>query len=233
MLVPCSHSVLAAGHDTSTTYPLWTLDEETMTKLVADGGGIVAPSGKPGGLLMFHGKTPGLRDPLSLASPALALAVSALVAFPVNPWLIAGGHGHAVVHAHPYLGFEETRTAGPIARLLHEFRRDEVALGPARTGVAGVIRGRGGGGSTGPRADIDAPRCAGLRGVAGNRCAPPRPARPARRHGSGVGRQTTTSTAPSAPAISRIGLRRIAWAKLAKSSATDKKASVPPITQAR
>ena len=60
MLVPCSHKhgVLAAGHDTSTTYPLWTLDEETMTKLVADGG-IVAPSGKPGGLLMFHGKTPG------------------------------------------------------------------------------------------------------------------------------------------------------------------------------
>ena len=57
MLVPRSHTagVLHAEHDTSTTsYPLWTLDEETVTKLV-DQGGIVAPTGKPGGLLMFHG----------------------------------------------------------------------------------------------------------------------------------------------------------------------------------
>jgi ectoine hydroxylase len=57
MLVPRSHThgVLAAGHDTSTTsYPLWTLDEPTVTKLV-DQGGIVAPVGKPGGLLLFHG----------------------------------------------------------------------------------------------------------------------------------------------------------------------------------
>jgi ectoine hydroxylase len=57
MLVPRSHTagVLKAEHDTSTTsYPLWTLDEETVTKLVAQGG-IVAPTGKPGGLLMFHG----------------------------------------------------------------------------------------------------------------------------------------------------------------------------------
>ena len=57
MLVPRSHTlgVLAAGHDTSTTsYPLWTLDEKTVTELVAEGG-IVAPTGKPGGLLLFHG----------------------------------------------------------------------------------------------------------------------------------------------------------------------------------
>ncbi len=57
MLVPRSHThgVLAAGHDTSTTsYPLWTLDEPTVTKLV-EAGGIVAPTGKPGGLLLFHG----------------------------------------------------------------------------------------------------------------------------------------------------------------------------------
>jgi ectoine hydroxylase len=48
-------AVLAAGHDTSTTsYPLWTLDEASVTKLV-DAGGIVAPTGKPGGLLLFHG----------------------------------------------------------------------------------------------------------------------------------------------------------------------------------
>ncbi len=57
MLVPRSHKagILHAEHDVKTTsYPLWTLDEETVTKLV-DQGGIVAPTGKPGGLLMFHG----------------------------------------------------------------------------------------------------------------------------------------------------------------------------------
>ncbi len=57
MLVPRSHThgVLQAEHDTSTTsYPLWTLDEKTVTELV-EKGGIVAPTGKPGGLLLFHG----------------------------------------------------------------------------------------------------------------------------------------------------------------------------------
>jgi len=33
-------------------------------------------------------------------SLALALAVAAIAAFPVNRWLIARGRGHAVVHAH-------------------------------------------------------------------------------------------------------------------------------------
>lgn len=33
-------------------------------------------------------------------SLAVALAVAAVVAFPVNRWLIARGAGHAVVHAH-------------------------------------------------------------------------------------------------------------------------------------
>lgn len=33
-------------------------------------------------------------------SLAVALAIAALVAFPVNRWLIARGKGHAVVHAH-------------------------------------------------------------------------------------------------------------------------------------
>ena len=57
MLIPQSHKhgVLDAGHDTSTTsYPLWTLEEEAVEKLV-DQGGLVAPIGKPGGVLMFHG----------------------------------------------------------------------------------------------------------------------------------------------------------------------------------
>ena len=34
------------------------------------------------------------------ASLALALAIAALAAFPLNRWLIARGRGHAVVHAH-------------------------------------------------------------------------------------------------------------------------------------
>jgi L-proline 4-hydroxylase len=57
MLVPRSHKhgVLSAGHDEETTsYPLWTLDQETVTRLVQEGG-IVAPTGKPGAVLMFHG----------------------------------------------------------------------------------------------------------------------------------------------------------------------------------
>ena len=57
MLVPRSQHAgdLEASHDLATTsYPLWTLDEATVTRLVAEGG-IVAPTGKPGGMLMFHG----------------------------------------------------------------------------------------------------------------------------------------------------------------------------------
>src|SRR5579871_1110245 len=57
MLIPKSHKagVLAAGHDLQTTsYPLWTLDHPTVTRL-ANEGGIVAPTGKPGSVLMFHG----------------------------------------------------------------------------------------------------------------------------------------------------------------------------------
>src|ERR1700746_2662347 len=47
MLIPKSHKagVLAAGHDTLTTsYPLWTLDKETVTRLPA-AGGTWAPTG--------------------------------------------------------------------------------------------------------------------------------------------------------------------------------------------
>ena len=57
MLVPRSHKggVIEAGHDTSTTaYPLWTLDNDRVAALV-EHGGIVAPTGKAGGLLMFNG----------------------------------------------------------------------------------------------------------------------------------------------------------------------------------
>ncbi|MEX0923586.1 MAG: phytanoyl-CoA dioxygenase family protein [Rhodovibrionaceae bacterium] len=56
MFIPRSHKagVLEAGHDLETTsYPLWTLDRETVTRL-AEEGGIVAPTGKRGSVLMFH-----------------------------------------------------------------------------------------------------------------------------------------------------------------------------------
>src|SRR3954447_13639115 len=57
MLIPKSHKhgTLAAGHDLETTsYPLWTLDKAMGTRIVAERG-IVAPTGKPGSVLMFHG----------------------------------------------------------------------------------------------------------------------------------------------------------------------------------
>ncbi len=56
MLIPKSHKEgkLEAGHDVVTTsYPLWTLDKETVTRLVA-AGGIVAPKGPAGSVLLFH-----------------------------------------------------------------------------------------------------------------------------------------------------------------------------------
>ena len=63
MLVPRSHKhgTLQAGHDLATTsYPLWTLDQDTVTRLCREAErdgepGIVAPTGKPGSVLMFHG----------------------------------------------------------------------------------------------------------------------------------------------------------------------------------
>lgn len=57
MLIPKSHKcgVLEAGHDLQTTsYPLWTLSRDTIERL-ANEGGIIAPTGAPGSILMFHG----------------------------------------------------------------------------------------------------------------------------------------------------------------------------------
>lgn len=42
----------------------------------------------------------GLGEPLFWASLAVSLLVAGAAAVPVNRWLIARGHGHAVVHAH-------------------------------------------------------------------------------------------------------------------------------------
>ena len=56
ILLPGSHrlGVLEASHDLeTTTYPLWCLDRETVREL-AERGGVVAPTGKAGCVLMFH-----------------------------------------------------------------------------------------------------------------------------------------------------------------------------------
>ena len=62
MFIPGSHKqgVLEAGHDTSTTsYPLWTINNQTITQMVEKAGGlkggIVAPKGPPGSMIIFHG----------------------------------------------------------------------------------------------------------------------------------------------------------------------------------
>lgn len=96
MLIPKSHKqgVLKAGHDTTTTsYPLWTLDEDLVEDLV-DKGGIVAPTGKPGGVLMFHGNlvhgSSGNIAPLPRTIVYLTLnAVSNHIRTPTRPEWVA------------------------------------------------------------------------------------------------------------------------------------------------
>lgn len=56
MFIPGSHKlgVLEAGHDlTTTSYPLWTIDDDTIARLVARGG-MVAPKGPAGSMILFH-----------------------------------------------------------------------------------------------------------------------------------------------------------------------------------
>jgi ectoine hydroxylase len=57
MFIPGSHKlgVLDAEHDvTTTSYPLWTINHDMIRKLV-ERGGIVAPKGPPGSMILFHG----------------------------------------------------------------------------------------------------------------------------------------------------------------------------------
>ncbi|MHA6345167.1 M20 aminoacylase family protein [Roseivivax sp. CAU 1761] len=61
------------------------------------------------------------------------------------------------IHAHPELGFEETRTAALVAEKLRAWGVDEVHEGIGGTGVIGLIKGQGGGNRRiGLRADMDA-----------------------------------------------------------------------------
>ena len=66
MFIPGSHKlgVLEAGHDlTTTSYPLWTINHDTIARLVENAGalapggsdrGIVAPKGPAGSMILFH-----------------------------------------------------------------------------------------------------------------------------------------------------------------------------------
>jgi len=57
MFIPGSHKqgVLPAGHDISTTsYPLWTINNDTIRAMV-EKGGLVAPKGPAGSMILFHG----------------------------------------------------------------------------------------------------------------------------------------------------------------------------------
>ena len=61
------------------------------------------------------------------------------------------------LHEHPELMYDTVRTAGVVAEKLRAFGCDEVVEGIGRTGVVGVIRGKGAGGPViGMRADMDA-----------------------------------------------------------------------------
>jgi amidohydrolase len=59
-------------------------------------------------------------------------------------------------HQNPELQYDVHRTAGRVAELLKSFGVDEVVTGIGRTGVVGVIKGRGPGKTIGLRADMDA-----------------------------------------------------------------------------
>ena len=61
IFIPGSHKkgVIEAGHDTSTTsYPLWTINNEIISKLVhrsgGQNGGMVSPKGPAGSMILFH-----------------------------------------------------------------------------------------------------------------------------------------------------------------------------------
>ena len=95
MLIPKSHKegTLAAAHDLETTsYPLWTLDEETVTRL-AEAGGIVAPTGPAGSLLMFHGNLvhaspPNITPyPRTIVYLTLCAVSNHITKFTREPWI--------------------------------------------------------------------------------------------------------------------------------------------------
>ncbi len=60
------------------------------------------------------------------------------------------------LHAHPELQFDTIKTAAFVAERLKDFGVDEIVTGFGRSGVVGVIKGRGDGPTIALRADMDA-----------------------------------------------------------------------------
>ncbi|MGY4155314.1 hypothetical protein ACVINW_001156 [Bradyrhizobium sp. USDA 4461] len=118
MLVPQSQTAgdLKASHDLETTsYPLWTLDEETVTRLVKQGG-IVAPTGKPGGMLMFHGNLVHGSSGQHHALPAQDRLSDLERGLQLHPHPDAAGlHRASRLHADPDGCRRRAAAAGPCA----------------------------------------------------------------------------------------------------------------------
>ena len=99
------------------------------------------------------------------AASTLALAVSAGAAQAQIPLArveaaVEAGNARVVawrrdLHAHPELGFAETRTAAMVAEHLRALGL-EVRTGVGKTGVVGILRGGRPGGTVALRADMDA-----------------------------------------------------------------------------
>ncbi|NDH27093.1 MAG: M20/M25/M40 family metallo-hydrolase, partial [Rhodobacteraceae bacterium] len=71
------------------------------------------------------------------------------------------------LHAHPEIGFQESRTSGIVAQKLKEYGVDEVHTGLGKTGVVGLIHGKTRGNKrVGVRADMDALPIDEISGVA-------------------------------------------------------------------
>lgn len=95
-----------------------------------------------------------MTSPMTSQTIALAEIRRAIETF--QPELVRIRHD---LHAHPELGYEEVRTAETVARHLRAYGVDEVHTGIGRTGVVGVVRGKGrpsAARSIGLRADMDA-----------------------------------------------------------------------------
>jgi amidohydrolase len=76
----------------------------------------------------------------------------------IEPFVADARNWRHDIHRHPELNYDVLRTASLVAERLKAFGCDEVATGVGRTGVVGVIRGRGAasGRTIGLRADMDA-----------------------------------------------------------------------------
>ncbi len=58
MFIPGYHvngAIKADRDEATTSYPIWALDNDMVTALAQAGGGISAPTGQAGGLLIHHG----------------------------------------------------------------------------------------------------------------------------------------------------------------------------------